>query len=225
MKSALVCATIVAALLPSLSAQEPSTSVTVAGLASPLTIRNTADGIRSVGGELQIRSAGHTNLFNPPSGSTPVDSAPMALFTPDADFVLVAKATAELKAVYDVAALVLYEDGQTWAKLCYEMSPEKRATVVSVVNRGVSDDTNSFAVEEGFVHLAIARKGSEFSFHASKDGKTWTLIRHFQLVTKGNLRAGFAVHGSVGDGIAGSFTEIRYMSRAPAKMRAFAFPQ
>jgi regulation of enolase protein 1 (concanavalin A-like superfamily) len=145
----------------------------------------------------------------------------MALFTPASEFVLVAKVSAPLKAVYDVAALVLYEDAHTWAKLCYEMSPEKKTTVVSVVTRGVSDDTNSFTVEGGFVYLAIARRGSECSFHASTDGKTWTLIRHFQLTGQGRLRAGFAVHGSVGDGLAGTFSEIRYAPKAPAKMRVF----
>ena len=35
---------------------------------------------------------------------------------PEANFTISAKVTGKLKAVYDVAALVVYQDDETWAK-------------------------------------------------------------------------------------------------------------
>lgn len=96
------------------------------GLPSPLTIRNHPIAIRvTAEGALIIPAPGKTNLFNSPGGGTPTDTAPMAFFKPEGDFVLTAKVSAPLKAVYDVAALVIYENANSWAKFCYEFSPEK----------------------------------------------------------------------------------------------------
>ena len=48
-----------------------------------------------------------TNLFNSPSGKLKVVNAPLILFEPEANFTISAKVTGKLKAVYDVAALVV----------------------------------------------------------------------------------------------------------------------
>jgi regulation of enolase protein 1 (concanavalin A-like superfamily) len=86
----------------------------------------------------------NTNLFNSPGGNFYRQNAPMLLFQPDSNFILKAKVTAELKEVYDVAALVIYHDKDLWAKLCFENSANKESLVVSVVTRKYSDDCNSF---------------------------------------------------------------------------------
>lgn len=167
---------------------------------------------------ITFSSEGKTNLFNNPNGKSKVNNAPMLLFNPKGDFTLTAKAAGNLKAVYDVAALVIYQDEDRWAKLCYEKSVLGEPTIVSVVTRGFSDDCNSEPTGSS-AYLSIVKKGNEFSFFYSPDNVNWKMIRHFHLDTDNNLKAGFAVHGSRGNGFTGIFTDIKYRDEALNDMR------
>lgn len=206
-------------LAVSLSAAE--TTLNLPALPGPLTLVNNPVFARiSPEGAFEMGAVGKTNLFNNPNGKNPTQNAPMALFEPKGDFVFSAKVSAKLNAVYDVAALVIYENAGSWAKLCFENSVNKEATIVSVVTRGLSDDCNSQTTPDAFAYLAIVRKGTEYSFHSSRDGKTWQLIRHFNLVTQSPIKIGFAVHGSVGNGLEAAFSSVEYRTQAPEKMRS-----
>lgn len=188
----------------------------------PLTIKNNPVSCTITGDTLlDLAAAGKTNLYVNPNGNYNVQNAPMVLFTPDSDFTFVAKATATFKAVYDVAALVVYQDSNYWAKFCFENSVSKHPTIVSVVTRHYSDDCNAIPVDANTAFLAVIKKGLEVSFHYSADGKNWQMIRVFRLETGINLRLGFAVHGSYGDGFTARFSQIRYSSATPQRLRTF----
>ncbi len=172
--------------------------------------------------EIKITAQGKTNLFNNPNNNYYVQNAPMLLFHPDSDFILTAKVTAELKEVYDVAALVIYQDKNLWAKLCFENSVNKEATVVSVVTRRYSDDCNSIKIADDFVYLSIAKKGNEFSFHCSTDNEKWELVRHFRLeCSDAEIKIGFATHCSVGEMFSAEFSDISYTVNTLENMRKF----
>ena len=66
--------------------------------------------------------------------------------------------------------LLLYLSERRWAKLCYELSPQRRPTAVTVVTHGTSDDSNSFETAGGPLWLRITRSGRVWAFHASEDG-------------------------------------------------------
>lgn len=166
-----------------------------------------------------ITSEGKTNLFNSPSGKSKVSNAPMLLFEPKGDFTLSAKVSGDLKAVYDVAALVIYQDENCWAKFCYENSVTKEPTIVSVVTRNFSDDCNSVRTGAS-AYMSVVKKGNEFSFFYSPDGKEWKMIRNFHLDVRQGLKLGFASHGSRGDGFTAVFSEIKYKDEALSDMRA-----
>jgi uncharacterized protein len=170
---------------------------------------------------IKITAKGETNLFNNPDGWSNVQNAPMLLFHPDSsNFVFSAKVSGTLKQVYDVAALVVYQDKDLWAKLCYENSAGSEATVVSVITRKYSDDCNSITVSGGFVYLALAKRGNEYSFHCSKDNKNWELIRHFRLDTADDkLMIGFAVHAFMKNSFSAEFSEIKYSRVSTNNMR------
>lgn len=168
---------------------------------------------------IDITSKAGTNLFNSPSGKYYKQDAPMLLFKPDSNFVFRAKITAELEDIYDVAALVLYQDDDYWAKLCFENSINKEATVVSVVTRRYSDDCNSIKIDGNYAFLSVAKNKNEFSFHCSKDGKNWELIRHFRMEFSENMRLGFAVHCSRGNGFSANFSSIQYSPVTLDEMR------
>jgi hypothetical protein len=171
-----------------------------------------------VDGALRIKPAGGTNLYHAPDGGYNVVNAPMVLFAPEGDFTLKAKVSAQLTDVYDVGALVLYEDEGRWAKLCFENSVRREATIVSVVTRERSDDTNSETVASPFTYMAIARKGSQYTLHFSRDGQQWRLVRAFQMSFGPGLRAGFTSHTLANSQLAATFSEITYHAGAPKDM-------
>ena len=99
-----------------------------------------------------------TDLFTDPRGNFSIKNAPKALFTPPSgNFVLSASVSVDFKATFDAGVLLLYENEETWAKLCFEFSPQQQPMVVSVVNHGMSDDCNSVPIEGNHVYLRIAR--------------------------------------------------------------------
>jgi regulation of enolase protein 1 (concanavalin A-like superfamily) len=143
----------------------------------------------------------------------------MVLFKPDSDFVLAARVSGNLKNVYDVAALVIFQDDNCWAKLYYENLVAKEATIVSVITKDYSDDCNSAKADGAGAFLAIEKKGPELSFHYSRDGRTWALTRHFRLELRDEFKIGFTVHGSRGDGFAASFSDIVYSTMPSQNLR------
>lgn len=92
----------------------------------------------------------------------------------------------------------------------------KKPTIVSVVTRGASDDSNSQTLSADHTYLAVIRKGAVFTFHYGVDGKTWTMVRHFSLNITGTLGIGFAVHCYREEPFAATFSEITYTDKIPA---------
>lgn len=230
-RSVSACAILLGLVLAAGAAPDGPTSgelpaeLRLAALPAPLAIVNRPVSVRSPDEQtIELVAPAHTNLFNSPDGKFFRQDAAMLLFKPDRDFVLTARVSADLNSVYDVAALVVYQDNRTWAKFCYENSVERHATLVSVVTRGLSDDSNSIPASASGEFLAIVRKGDEFAFHASPDGRTWQLIRHFSLPLSDEARLGFAAHGSGATTLRAVFSEISYRSIVTTNMRRLQVP-
>jgi regulation of enolase protein 1 (concanavalin A-like superfamily) len=162
------------------------------------------------GGALTIAAGPRTDLFVDPQGNAATLNAPRLLFAPQGDYLLSARVTVEFAATYDAGVLLVYAAERSWAKLCFEYSPQGQPMVVSVVTRGFSDDANSFTVDGNQILLRVARLGQAFAFHASTDGAFWHFIRHFTLDTSAPIAAGFEAQSPTGAGCAAAFTEIRY---------------
>jgi regulation of enolase protein 1 (concanavalin A-like superfamily) len=163
-------------------------------------------------GETSIAFAAgaRTDLFTDPAGGHPKADAPLLLGQPTGDFQLRARVSAPLAATFDAAALVVWASPTEWGKLALEYSPQREATIVSVVTRGVSDDANAFTVPESFAWLRIGRSRETLAFHASLDGLWWSLIRLFTFPGAGEASAGFLVQSPTGDGLRGGFDEIEW---------------
>jgi uncharacterized protein len=145
-------------------------------------------------------------------------SAAAQLFPVEGDYLLSARVEAGLAETFDAGALVLWADERTWGKLALERSPAGAATVVSVVTRGVSDDCNSWTLDEPVAWLRIARMGAAYAFHASLDGARWDLVRHFRLEAA-NVQVGFEAQSPFGDGCTARFSEIAFEARTLADLR------
>ncbi|MEP7366355.1 MAG: DUF1349 domain-containing protein [Acidobacteriota bacterium] len=148
-----------------------------------------------------------TDLFSDPFEPKRYDSAPTFLFPVHGDFIFQACVTVDFSSTFDAGVLLLFQDYDHWAKLCFERSPIGQPTIVSVVNRGISDDANAATIDANTIYLRIARRGPGFAFHYSRDASYWHMVRGFQLLD-GPVRAGFLVQSPQGPGCRVRFTEI-----------------
>lgn len=127
------------------------------------------------------------------------------------DFQISAQVQVQFQSDYDAGALLIWANVETWAKLCFEYSPDQEAMVVSVVTLGTSDDANSFTLPTNEVYLRISRMGHVYAFHASSGGEVWKMIRVFTLGADiSGHQVGFVAQAPVGDGCSVQFQEITF---------------
>lgn len=165
------------------------------------------------------RAPAHTDLFTDPLSDRKLTSAPMLLFATTEDFLLEAEVEVGFGATFDAGVLLLWQDADHWAKLCYEYSPQSQPMVVSVVTRGTSDDCNSVVMTDHRVYLRVGRRGPGCVFHYSADGIYWNMVRAFRL-NEGPMHAGFLVQSPTGDGCTVTFRHIRYRQETLAALRS-----
>lgn len=196
-------------------------TLTLSALPAPLTWRNTAVAATTADPDQLTISAGvDTDWFIDPAGSYAKGSAPVASFTPpDENFLLTARVTVEFASIYDAGVFFVYADAAHWAKLCFELSPQRQPTVVTVVTRGVSDDSNSATIAGNSVLLRVHRRGDVFAFHYSLDGRFWSLVRYFTLGPLSELTIGFSAQSPTGQSCTATFAAISYQAGLLADVR------
>jgi hypothetical protein len=163
------------------------------------------------GSRLELAAGPRTDWFVDPSGERePTLNGPALVGDAAGDYVLSARVAVRFESTFDAGALMLYASETLWAKLCLELSPDAEPMIVSVVTRGASDDANGFVVRGDAVWLRIARLGPAFAFHASTDGRTWRLVRHFTLGDDVEPAVGFEAQSPTGEGCAVTFDDVRF---------------
>lgn len=102
-------------------------------------------------GEKQItmHAKGGTNLFNGVSGTWKETAFPYCYVKVQGDFMVQCKVKVDFKAVYDLGALVIYEEEDKWIKFAFENADTGEPAIVSVVTRSTSDDCNGEPIAEG----------------------------------------------------------------------------
>lgn len=173
------------------------------------------------GSSLKLAAAAGTDLFIDPAadGTPPPDAGRLTGLPADRDFQLSARVSVDFGTVFDAGVLLLHVTEHRWAKLCYEMSPQRNPTAVTVVTRGTSDDSNSLTTEGGPLWLRITRKGRAWAFHASQDGVWWHLLRYFTLGEASGARVGFMAQSPKGWGCTAVFDQIDYRTGSPSDLR------
>jgi regulation of enolase protein 1 (concanavalin A-like superfamily) len=196
-------------------------TITLSALPAPLAWLNTPlEATAPAADALRIVAGPQTDWFNDPAGGAPKGNAPVALFSPaEPTFSLSARVTVGFAATYDAGVLFLHASAGHWAKLCFEVSPQGRPGVVSVVTRGTSDDCNSVMIDGDTVHLRLYCQGDVAAFHYSVDGRWWHFVRLFTLGPLAKARAGFSAQSPTGAGCAATFAGIRYRPAPLADLR------
>lgn len=168
---------------------------------------------------VRIEAGPVTDLFADPGGNPATLNAPR-LQGPlgHGDFQLSARVTVGFGGTYDAGALLIWSDRNYWAKLCFELSPQGQPMIVSVVNRGRSDDANGFTVDVGSAWLRVSRLGHAYAFHASIDGLLWHFVRYFDL--EGRMaQLGFVAQSPTSDGCAVTFDHLEFRPERLADLR------
>jgi uncharacterized protein len=175
-------------------------------------------------GALILSAAAGTDMFADPAGADPAHEPDAGRFVglpPAGDFTLAAQVRVEFGSRFDAGALLLHARERHWAKVCLEYSAQLQPTAVTVVTKGVSDDSNSFEVDGDTLWLRITRTGAAWAFHASADGSWWRLLRYFALGGDPAelVRVGFLAQSPAGQGATATFDHITFAPGAPANLR------
>jgi regulation of enolase protein 1 (concanavalin A-like superfamily) len=200
------------------------TTATVPGLPFPLASQGAPAVAHRLteGPVLTLTAAAGTDLFTDPGGAhPPAETGRLAGVPPEGDFRLAARVRVGFGSTFDAGVLLVHADEEHWAKLCFEYSPQKRPTAVTVVTRGSSDDANAFEVDGDTLWLRITRTGRAWAFHASADGELWRLLRYFTLdePAPGRTAVGFLSQSPPGAGCTAVFDRIAFASGAPEDLR------
>src|SRR5688500_3235554 len=85
---------------------------------------------------LWAEAAAASDLFVDPGTRVVYRNAPRLVGQASGDFTLMARVSVDFRSTFDAGVLLLWIHDDSWAKLCFELSPEGDPTIVSVVTRG-----------------------------------------------------------------------------------------
>lgn len=196
------------------AAQTPDNQPILPGFPSSFHWRNSPSDWSVKEGVLNIRSTAKSDWYIAPTGEDASSSSPLLLFPATKDFWFSAKVTVNFQSQWDAGALIVYADEQNWIKFAFEESVEKKASIVSVVTRGLSDDNTGAAIEGNSVYMKVSKTGQAIFLYFSSDGKKWQLTRALNLGPERRLQFGFSAQSPTGNGSTVTFSEIHYKPEA-----------
>jgi regulation of enolase protein 1 (concanavalin A-like superfamily) len=187
--------------------------VKVPGIPHSLVWENKPLSFSQGNGTLIIEAGEKTDMFRDPNVTYNTDNAPKLLFEPDSNFVLIASISHDFLNKWDAGALVLKSDSLHWVKFCFEKDYTGVNRVVSVVTKGVSDDSNAVSIKAKKVFYKIAKAGNVITLYYALNGKDWFLIRHFQFESGKKLSLGFLAQSPTGKNCRVTFADIHYEAK------------
>jgi uncharacterized protein len=172
------------------------------------------------GGGLRILVPSCVDYFQDPAGKLSADSAPFLWMRWEGDFVAQAHVRHAFQSTYDAGALLIRQDAQHWAKLCFEATDFGSRAVVSVVTNGISDDANGVDVGVSDIWLQVTRFGNLFAMHYALNGHDWRMVRYFPLALTAEVKIGLVAQCPVGKGATIDWLALNVERRTLNNMRA-----
>ena len=181
---------------------------------------NTPLGFEFKNGSLFINPGDKTDFFNDPASDAAVGTAPMLYKVMKGDFVATALAKPNFKDVWNACALMVHVDSLNWGKFCFENSDATGVSIVSVVTKDRSDDSNGPMLNEySEVWMKVARKGNLFGFYWSLNGKEYKMARLFSLPDSLNVKMGMVAQCPAGKNVGHEFSYFSMEERTIEDMR------
>ena len=164
---------------------------------------------------ISLTAGKETDFYTFIDGRYYTNNAPKFLFTPDSNFIFTARLKPDFKETYDGGGILIYADGENWAKLLFENNDgNKPGLGTSVVKNKMTDDSYSDEIKNKDVYVKIAKAGNVFCFYSSFDGKAWNLNRTFSFPKTATMRIGFYSQSPKGSECTVEFSDITYRAKA-----------
>jgi len=171
-------------------------------------------------GSLLINPGDTTDFFNDPVSEAVVGTAPMLFKEMMGDFIATAKAKPNFRDIWNACAMMVYRDSLHWGKLCFENSDATGVSIVSVVTKDRSDDSNGPIINEAAeVWMKVARKGNVFAFYWSLDGVDYKMARLFSLPASESVKIGMVAQCPAGENVEHEFSYFSLEERTIEDMR------
>ena len=148
---------------------------------------------------LQIITAKGTDYFNNPEDSSITATAPFLHTDIQGDFVAKALVQPDFSSMWNAVCLMVYIDSLHWIKFAFENSDATGPSVVSVVTRNVSDDSNGAILNDHeSIWLKLIRKGDVYSMLWSSDDVEYKMARLSRMPPATKVKIGIEAQCPVG---------------------------
>jgi regulation of enolase protein 1 (concanavalin A-like superfamily) len=142
-------------------------------------------------------------FFSPASGSRISNVVRFTRRVTEKVFSFAAEVSVDFASPFDGGALFVECSDESWAKIAFELSAERKPTIVSVVTRGTSDDSDGPNYSANSVWIRLYCDGKTAAFHFSEDGKYWRFLRWFTIPGIANrpIKIGLGIQSPTGEGV------------------------
>ncbi len=171
------------------------------------------------GGGIRVSVPPVTDYFRDPSGERVKDDGPYLWRELTGNFVARARVRPSFGGRYDAGGILVRQDEERWAKLCFESTSFGITAAVSVVTRGFSDDANGAELAVPDLWLQVCRVGDAFGMQYALDGKDWRKVRRFNLPLPRTVRVGLAAQSPGAAGTSVDFLWFAVESRTVTDTR------
>lgn len=168
---------------------------------------NDAD-VRLEGNQMIMRAQKGTNLFNGVTGMWKCVTFPYYYTKVQGDFLVRCAISVDFESLYDLGALVIYENEDRWMKFAYENSDAGAPSIVTVVTEKTSDDCNGESISDNKVWLQICRQGNVFAMHYSVDKQNWKLARICRSEMSDEVMVGISTQCPVGENCTAYYSDF-----------------
>jgi regulation of enolase protein 1 (concanavalin A-like superfamily) len=172
------------------------------------------------GAGMRVHVQPRVDYFQDPAGTHVKDDAPYLWQYVTGDFVAQAHVRPTFTTTWDAGAIMVRHDARTWSKLCFESTDLGTTAAVSVVTSGLSDDANGADLTTPDVWLQVFRSGNVFGMHYALDGKSWRMVRLFNLGMPPTVKVGLVAQCPAGPGTTIDFLSFTVETRHVATLRA-----
>lgn len=155
---------------------------------------------------IQISPPADSDFFNDPGSSKVTGTAPMLYKLVKGDFVATALVRPSFKDIWNACALMVYQESTYWGKLCFENSDATGPSVVTVVTKETSDDSNGPIIhDQKSIWLRIARKGDLYAMYWSLNGLDYKMARLFSMPPCDSIKIGMVAQCPAGASVIHEF--------------------
>jgi uncharacterized protein len=170
-------------------------------------------------GGLRVAVPPATDYFRDPAGEKIKDNGPYLWRDVSGDFVARAHVRPTFAGRYDAGGILVRQDEERWAKLCFESTNFGTTAAINVVTRGLSDDANGVDLTVPAVWLQVCRAGDVFGMQYALDGANWRKVRRFHLPLGRTVQVGLLAQSPGEEGTTVNFLWFSVESRTVADTR------